>query len=119
MSRNTHWLSYSFKTLSYGEINKKNVTLYTVIPISLHHLACCVQDMFGEESVPKIFQGDRIYVSVDNKRANINLSELKVTIFLSSFYSLFYSSIVNFPASPALNMPITFVLKRVCCLNFK
>jgi cleavage and polyadenylation specificity factor subunit 3 len=41
--------------------------------------------MFGEESVPKIFQGDRIYVSVDNKRANINLSELKVTIFLSSF----------------------------------
>jgi cleavage and polyadenylation specificity factor subunit 3 len=37
-----------------------------------------LQDMFGEESVPKIFQGDRIYVSVDNKRANVDLSELKV-----------------------------------------
>jgi cleavage and polyadenylation specificity factor subunit 3 len=35
--------------------------------------------MFGEESVPKIFQGDRIYVSVDNKRANVDLSELKVS----------------------------------------
>ena len=34
--------------------------------------------MFGEESVPKIFQGDRIYVSVDNKRANVDLSELMV-----------------------------------------
>ncbi len=53
--------------------------------------------MFGEESVPKIFQGDRIYVSVDNKRANINLSELKVTIFLFSFLA-FYCSLVYFPA---------------------
>ena len=28
--------------------------------------------MFGEESVPKIFQGDRIYVSVDNKSYNVD-----------------------------------------------
>jgi hypothetical protein len=61
-------------------------------------MTCCVQDMFGEESVPKIFQGDRIYVSVDNKRANINLSELKVTIFLSSLSSLFCSSLLHFSA---------------------
>ncbi len=66
--------------------------------------------MFGEESVPKIFQGDRIYVSVDNKRANINLSELKVTIFLSSLSSLFilhYYCIILL----SLDMPILFVLK--------
>lgn len=47
----------------------------------LHFKECLIellQDMFGEESVPKIFQGDRIYVSVDNKRANVDLSELKV-----------------------------------------
>jgi cleavage and polyadenylation specificity factor subunit 3 len=44
-----------------------------------------VQDMFGEDSVPKIFQGDRIYVSVDNKRANIHLSELKVNTYLPTY----------------------------------
>jgi hypothetical protein len=54
--------------------------------------------MFGEESVPKIFQGDRIYVSVDNKRANINLSELKVTTFPPSLSYLFFSSLLYFPA---------------------
>jgi len=48
----------------------------------LHFKECLIellQDMFGEESVPKIFQGDKIYVTVDNKKANIDLAELKVT----------------------------------------
>ena len=40
--------------------------------------------MFGEESVPKIFQGDKIYVTVDNKKANIDLAELKVNSNLST-----------------------------------
>jgi cleavage and polyadenylation specificity factor subunit 3 len=37
-----------------------------------------LQDMFGEESVPKLFQGDRIYVTVDRKKANIDLSNFQV-----------------------------------------
>ena len=36
--------------------------------------------MFGEESVPKIFQGDRIYVNVDKKKAYIDLAQVKVNI---------------------------------------
>ena len=39
--------------------------------------------MFGEESVPKLFQGDRIYVTVDRKKANIDLSNFQVKLALS------------------------------------
>ena len=35
--------------------------------------------MFGEESVPKIFSGDRVTVSVDSKQAVIDLANLEVT----------------------------------------
>ena len=34
--------------------------------------------MFGEESVPKLLHGDKIYVSVDNKKAFIDLTQFKV-----------------------------------------
>ena len=34
--------------------------------------------MFGEESVPKIFSGDRITVSVDTRKAVIDLASLEV-----------------------------------------
>ena len=37
-----------------------------------------IQDMFGEESVPKIFSGDRITVSVDTRKAVIDLASLEV-----------------------------------------
>lgn len=36
--------------------------------------------MFGEESVPKLLHGDKIYVSVDNKKAFIDLTQFKVKI---------------------------------------
>ena len=39
--------------------------------------------MFGEESVPKIFQGDKIYVNVDKKKAYIDLAKVKVSVFFS------------------------------------
>ena len=39
-----------------------------------------IQDMFGEESVPKIFSGDRITVSVDTRKAVIDLASLEVNI---------------------------------------
>lgn len=32
--------------------------------------------MFGEESVPKIFKGEKLYVTVDGKKANIDLLNL-------------------------------------------
>lgn len=32
--------------------------------------------MFGEESVPKIFRGEKLFVAVDGKKANINLKNL-------------------------------------------
>ena len=35
-----------------------------------------LQEMFGEDSVPKIFKGEKIYVSVDNVKANVDLVSL-------------------------------------------
>lgn len=32
-----------------------------------------LQEMYGEESVPKMFKGDKLHVTVDNKRADIDL----------------------------------------------
>lgn len=40
-----------------------------------------LQEMFGEDSVPKIFKGEKLYVSVDGKKANIDLLNL-----VSGFY---------------------------------
>lgn len=40
--------------------------------------------MFGEESVPKIFRGEKLFVAVDGKKANINLKNL--VSFFSSIY---------------------------------
>jgi len=48
----------------------------------MHFKECLIellQDMFGEESVPKIFSGDHVTVSVDNKQSVINLASLEVT----------------------------------------
>ena len=48
----------------------------------IHFKECLIellQDMFGEESVPRIFQGEKLYVSVDNKKANVDLGSLAVT----------------------------------------
>ncbi|XP_046388395.1 cleavage and polyadenylation specificity factor 73 [Ischnura elegans] len=47
----------------------------------MHFKECLIellQDMFGEESVPKIFKGEKLYVTVDNKRADIDLHNLEV-----------------------------------------
>nr|CAD7194533.1 unnamed protein product [Timema douglasi] len=38
-----------------------------------------LQEMFGEDSVPKIFKGEKLYVTVDGKKANIDLLNLDVT----------------------------------------
>lgn len=38
-----------------------------------------LQEMFGEDSVPKIFKGEKLYVTVDGKKANIDLLNLVST----------------------------------------
>lgn len=35
-----------------------------------------LQDMFGEDSVPKMFKGEKFYVSVNDTKADIDLSSL-------------------------------------------
>lgn len=43
--------------------------------------------MFGEASVPKIFKGEKLYVTVNNVKANVDLSTLvsmQYTIMLFS-----------------------------------
>lgn len=34
------------------------------------------EDMFGPDSVPKVFKGDNFYVTIDGKRADIDLAAL-------------------------------------------
>ncbi|XP_040568455.1 cleavage and polyadenylation specificity factor 73 [Lepeophtheirus salmonis] len=48
----------------------------------MHFKECCIellQDMFGEESVPKTFSGDKFGVIVHNKKALIDLKTLEVS----------------------------------------
>ncbi|XP_062529828.1 cleavage and polyadenylation specificity factor 73 isoform X2 [Bombyx mori] len=47
----------------------------------MHFKECVIemfQDMFGEDSVPKMFKGDKLYVTVDDKRADIDLQSMEV-----------------------------------------
>ncbi|KAK3881838.1 hypothetical protein Pcinc_013744 [Petrolisthes cinctipes] len=48
----------------------------------MHFKECLIelfQEMFGEASVPKIFKGEKLYITVSNVKANIDLSTLNVT----------------------------------------
>lgn len=48
----------------------------------VHFKECLIellQDMFGEESVPKVLAGDTITVTVDNKDALVSLKTMTVT----------------------------------------
>lgn len=47
----------------------------------MHYKECVIemlQDMFGEDSVPKMFKGEKLYVTVDGKRADIDLLNMEV-----------------------------------------
>ncbi|XP_030767402.1 cleavage and polyadenylation specificity factor 73 [Sitophilus oryzae] len=58
----------------------KNMT--TSVKVDRMHFKECLiemlQDMFGEDSVPKIFKGEKLYVTVNEKRADIDLANLEV-----------------------------------------
>ena len=46
----------------------------------IHFKECLIemlQDMFGEESVPKTFSGDTLEVQVDGKKAHVDIRNLK------------------------------------------
>ncbi|CAB3219700.1 unnamed protein product [Arctia plantaginis] len=48
----------------------------------MHFKECAIemlQEMFGEDSVPKIFKGDKLHVTVDDKRADIDLLNMEVS----------------------------------------
>ncbi|XP_008555334.1 cleavage and polyadenylation specificity factor 73-like [Microplitis demolitor] len=48
----------------------------------IHFNECLIemlQEMFGEDSVPKIFRGEKLYVTVNNKKAHIDLVSLDVS----------------------------------------
>ncbi|XP_063907199.1 cleavage and polyadenylation specificity factor 73-like [Zophobas morio] len=57
--------------------------LSTSVKVDRMHFKECLiemlQDMFGEDSVPKMFKGERLYVTVNDKKADIDLSNLEVT----------------------------------------
>lgn len=47
----------------------------------MHFKECVIemlQEMFGEDTVPKIFKGEKLHVTVDGKKANIDLLNLDV-----------------------------------------
>lgn len=60
------------------DVPVKNMT--TSVKIDRMHFKECLiemlQDMFGEDSVPKIFKGEKLYVTVNDKRADIDLTNL-------------------------------------------
>ncbi|KYB26686.1 Cleavage and polyadenylation specificity factor 73-like Protein [Tribolium castaneum] len=57
--------------------------LSTSVKVDRMHFKECLiemlQDMFGEDSVPKMFKGEKLYVTVNDKKADIDLSTLEVT----------------------------------------
>jgi hypothetical protein len=61
----------------------KNVA--SAVHILMHFQECLIemlQEMFGEDSVPKIFKGEKLYVTVDGKKANIDLLNLVSAILM-------------------------------------
>lgn len=53
-----------------------------------------LQEMFGDESVPKVFKGDTFVVTVDGKKANIDISALVAYKFNSSSLIKFFKFIL-------------------------
>lgn len=48
----------------------------------MHYKECLIetlQEMFGDEAVPKFFKGDKFYVTCGDKRADIDLSDMTVS----------------------------------------
>lgn len=61
-----------------------------------------LQDMFGEDSVPKMFKGEKFYVSVNDTKADIDLSTL-VKYYKNSVLFCFVLLLVMFFAGSELS----------------
>lgn len=64
---------------SLQDSSKKNIPLPPAKMDLMHFKECLIemlQEMFGEDSVPKIFKGEKLYVTVDGKKANIDFLKL-------------------------------------------
>ena len=64
---------------SLQDDSKKNVPIPSAKMDLMHFKECLIemlQEMFGEDSVPKIFKGEKLYVTVDGKKANVDFSKL-------------------------------------------
>jgi Pre-mRNA 3''-end-processing endonuclease polyadenylation factor C-term. len=64
-----------------------------------------LQEMFGEDSVPKIFKGEKLYVTVDGKKANIDLLNLvsaKLVYMLLSVCHYLLFNRTSFPVTGSL-----------------
>lgn len=46
--------------------------------------------MFGDEAVPKVFKGDKFVVTVDGKKANIDLTALVGNILILCFQIAYF-----------------------------
>lgn len=58
----------------------------------MHFKECIIemlQDMFGEDSVPKIFKGEKLHVTVDGKKADIDLELLVLLTECCLFYEVY------------------------------
>jgi cleavage and polyadenylation specificity factor subunit 3 len=67
-----------------------------------------LQDMFGDDAVPKVFKGDKFVVTVDGKRANIDLTAL-VMFKIEPFIEL---KLILFSISRRWNVMKTLVFNK-------
>ena len=64
----------------------------------MHFKECLIemlQDMFGEDSVPRTFSGDEFEVKVDTRTAKIDLSTMKVTCQEDSMFEQIVQTAVS------------------------
>jgi len=70
----------------------------------MHFKECLIemlQEMFGEDSVPKIFKGEKLYVTVDGKKAHIDLLNLDVTSKDETFQQIVQTAVTKLHQSLA------------------
>lgn len=70
--------------------------------------------MFGEESVPKIFKGERLHVTVDSKKANIDLINM-VKYYFKDYDSIDFTQ--NLSVSESARIYSGFQLMSGCTFS--
>jgi Pre-mRNA 3'-end-processing endonuclease polyadenylation factor C-term len=87
----------------------------------MHFKECMIemlQDMFGEDSVPKIFKGEKLHVTVDGKKADIDLESL--VLFLTKVFNFYFNKHYIFRLSVAKKMTYSsklYKLQSASCIS--